>query len=226
MPQHARRDIARAAVGIDERAVVALGNGVDGEVAPQQVFFQRYRRVGIDDEPAIAAATLALRARKRMLFARVRMQEYREVASHRLEAEVFHLRLRRTHHHPVPVAGRQAEQPVAHRAADEIGLHAGMMPDPERDAELLQQRRESRPRPVQAISPTIVRDDPLTTRLPDAERVPSCSAVATDVAPTGAQRHQLFGICAVGQVKALRLACTRPIRRSLTGRALPLRRQS
>ena len=111
---------------------------------------------------------LALGPRQRVLLAGIGMQEHREVATHGLEASRFHPGLGGAYHHPVAIAGRQAQQPVAYRAADEIDLHAGMMPDPERDAGLLQELRESRPRPVQAISPTIVRDDPLTTRLPDA----------------------------------------------------------
>jgi len=37
---------------------------------------------------------------------------------------------------------------------------------------------------------------------------------------------QLFGNCAVGQLKDLRFASTRPSMRSVTGKALPFKRQS
>ena len=129
MTEHASLDVARAAVRIDERAIVGLRDRIDREVAPLQILFQRHRRIGIDDEAAIATPALALGPRQRVLLAGIGMQEHGEVATHGLEASRFHPGLGGADHHPVAIAGRQAQQPVAYRAADEIGLHAAMMPD-------------------------------------------------------------------------------------------------
>ena len=58
----------------------ACGDRVDGEVAPRQVLFERDRRIGVDDEAAVARRRLALGARQRVFLVRLRMQEDREVA--------------------------------------------------------------------------------------------------------------------------------------------------
>src|SRR3546814_20196102 len=57
--QHPRLDVARAAERIDQVAVSVLRDRVAGEVAAAQVFFQRPRRIGADDEAARAAPRLA-----------------------------------------------------------------------------------------------------------------------------------------------------------------------
>src|SRR3546814_8647839 len=51
-----------------------------------QVFFQRHRRIGVDDEAAVAAAGLAFGAGQRVFLVRLRVQEHGEVAADRLEA--------------------------------------------------------------------------------------------------------------------------------------------
>jgi len=43
-----------AAIGVDQRAIFALRDGVDGEVAPGQVFFERDVPVGMDGEATLA----------------------------------------------------------------------------------------------------------------------------------------------------------------------------
>jgi hypothetical protein len=127
--QHAVLDVTHAAIRIDQFAgLLVAGNGIEGEVAALQVLFQRHRRVGVDHEAAVAAAGLALGARQRMFLAGIRMQEYREVLAHGAESQCFHLRLGGADHHPVPVAGHQAQQRITNRATDEIDLHAHMMP--------------------------------------------------------------------------------------------------
>ncbi len=123
--QHPRLDVTRAAPGIDQRAAVLVaGDGIDGEVAALQVLFQRHRRIGVDDEAAVAAPALALGARQRVFLAGMRVQEHREVAADGLEATCLHLLLGGADHHPVAVARIQPQQPVADRAADQVGLHA------------------------------------------------------------------------------------------------------
>ena len=69
--QHARLEVARAAEGIDQRAVLVLGDRVDGEVAPLEVLFQRHRRIGVEGEAVVAGRGLALGARQRVFLARL-----------------------------------------------------------------------------------------------------------------------------------------------------------
>ncbi|MCW0425708.1 hypothetical protein NB713_003651 [Xanthomonas sacchari] len=85
--QHPLLEIARAAIRIDQTPIgLVAGDGVDGEVAPLQILFQRHRRVGLHLEAVVAAPGLALGARQRVLLAAARMQEYREIAAHLLVA--------------------------------------------------------------------------------------------------------------------------------------------
>jgi hypothetical protein len=60
------------------------------------------------------------------------MQEHRKVLADRQVAAGDHLVRRGAHHHPVVVAHRQAQQGIAHRAADTIGLHGGSLAAPAR----------------------------------------------------------------------------------------------
>jgi hypothetical protein len=66
MPHHARGEVGAAAVGIDQRAAFILGNGVDGQVAAQQVVFQRHLGCGMHHEAGVARRRLALGARQRV----------------------------------------------------------------------------------------------------------------------------------------------------------------
>jgi hypothetical protein len=132
--QDARFDVARAAERIEQRAVGRLRDRIDGEVATLQVLFQRHRRIGVDHEAAISPSTLALGARECVFLVAVRMQEHREVATDRLEAAREHCVLGFSDDDKIPIARPQAEQLVAHCAADEIDLHclhAAMMPRPQ-----------------------------------------------------------------------------------------------
>jgi len=126
--QHTCLDVGPAAVRVDQRAVGRLGDRIDREVAAPEILFQRDRRIGIDDEAAIAASRLALGPRERVLFPGFGMQEDREIPADRAEAGRFHRSLGFAHDHVVPVTRAQSEQPVAHRAAHQINLHHRMMP--------------------------------------------------------------------------------------------------
>lgn len=123
MAEDARGEVAAAAVGVDQAAVLGARDRVDREVAAQQVLFERDLGRGVADEAGVAVAGLALGARERVFLVGVRMQEDREVAADRAEAAREHLVGRAADHHPVTILHRQAEQGVAHRPAHDIGLH-------------------------------------------------------------------------------------------------------
>jgi hypothetical protein len=123
MAQHAAAQVALAAAGVDQRAVFVARHGIDGQVAARQVLFQRHLGRGVEGEAVVARRRLALGARQRHFFVRLRVQEDREVAptgGSRRPAVLG----RGAHHHPVAVAGGPAQQRVAHRAADDV--EAGM----------------------------------------------------------------------------------------------------
>ncbi len=62
------------------------------------------------------------------------MQEHREIAADRTEAARSQIFGRRTDDDVIAIDDRPAEQFVAHRAADEIGPHAPILPEPARQA--------------------------------------------------------------------------------------------
>src|SRR3546814_4937466 len=72
--------------------------------------------------------SLAFGAGQRVFLVRLRGQEHGEVAADRLEAGGEHGVGGFADDDEVAVAGRQAQQPVAHRAADEVDVHEAMMP--------------------------------------------------------------------------------------------------
>ena len=121
--EEARRKVALAAAGVDQRAVLGARDRVDGEVAAQQVFFQRDLGRGVADEAGVAAARLALGTRERVFLAGLRVQEDRKVTPDRAEAVREHFFGGAADHDPVAVLDRQPEQGVAHRPADNVGLH-------------------------------------------------------------------------------------------------------
>jgi hypothetical protein len=128
MTQHARLDIAHAIERIGERAVLVLGNRVDGEVAPRQILLQRHRRIGLEHEAVIAAPTLALGTRQRVFLTRARVKEHRKVLAHRLVAQRQQLLRIGPDHHMIAIDHRPPKQPVTHRSANEMNLHAGILP--------------------------------------------------------------------------------------------------
>ena len=123
MAQHLGVEVAPAAVRIDQRAVLVLGDRVDGEVAAGEVVLERDAAVGVELEAVVARAGLALGARERVLLARVRMQEDGEVAADRQIAEGEQLAGIGADDDPVAIAHRATEQSITNRAAHEITLH-------------------------------------------------------------------------------------------------------
>ena len=73
----------------------------------------------------VARCCLALGAGQRIFFVRFGVQKDGEVLSHRLVAQVNQLLRRGTHHHPVVVLHRQAQQGIPNRATDHVNLHGG-----------------------------------------------------------------------------------------------------
>ena len=124
MPQHARLDVGGAAERIHQAAVFGTRDRIDGEVAAAQVFLQRHRGLGMHHEAGMSARRFALGTRQRMFLAGAWMQEHREVATDLLEAGIQHLLRAGADHHVIMVARGQAEQGIAHRAADQVDLHA------------------------------------------------------------------------------------------------------
>ena len=123
MAQHAALQVGGAAVGIDDAALCVAGDGVDGEIAPRQVLFQRHVGRGINLETLVAARGLALGARQGVFLPRLRVQEHRKVLAHPLVAQAGHVLRRGADHDVVAVLDREPEKFVADRAADSIDLH-------------------------------------------------------------------------------------------------------
>ena len=114
---------SRAVERVDDAALLVARDRVDREVAAREVLLERHVGRGVELEAVIAARGLALGARERVLLVRLRMQEHREIPADGLVAELDHLLGRRADDDVVAVLHRQAEQLVAHRAADGVDLH-------------------------------------------------------------------------------------------------------
>ena len=123
MAQQACLEIPPAAVGVDQMTGLVACHGIDGQVAPLQVLLQRHLGRGMKDKAVITGRGLALGARQGMFLVRLGVQEHREFLAHRAEAPRHHLLGRGPHHHPVALIHGQAEQRIAHRPTDQIGLH-------------------------------------------------------------------------------------------------------
>ena len=120
--QYLRLQVALAAVGVDDPAVLGPGHGVDCQVPADQILFQGDVRAGVEDKPAVADAAFALGAGECVLLARGRMQKHRKVLADRTETLLLQLLRRRANHNPVAVCYRQTKQLVADCAADQVGV--------------------------------------------------------------------------------------------------------
>ena len=123
MAQHLGIEVAPAAVRIDQRAALVLGDRVDGEVAAGEIVLERHAAVGVELEAVIAGAGLSLGPRERMLLARVGMEEHREVAADREIAEGEKLAGIGADDDPVAISDGATEQSITNRTAHEISLH-------------------------------------------------------------------------------------------------------
>ena len=123
MAQHVGGDVALAAIGVGAVAVFVLGDGVDGQVAPGQVFFQRDVGRGMHGKAVVTPRGFALGARECVLFVGVGVQEDREVTPHGLVALRHQGLGRAAHHHPVAVRPSEAHQGISDCTADQVGFH-------------------------------------------------------------------------------------------------------
>ncbi len=123
MTQYPGLEVLAAVVGIDHLAVGGARHGVDGQVPADQILFQGNGGIGVESEPAVAVATLALGARQGVFLAGFGVQENGKILAHRAEALVSELLRGATHHHPVSFLDGKAEQFVANRAAYKIDIH-------------------------------------------------------------------------------------------------------
>ncbi len=123
MAQHARLEIAPASPWIDQRAIRRARDRVDREIAALEILLERHARGGIELEAGVAAADLALGARKRVFVAGARMQEDGEVLADAPVALREQLVGRSADDDPVALLDRQAEQGVAYCPADLVDFH-------------------------------------------------------------------------------------------------------
>ena len=124
VPQYARLEVGNAAERIDDIAGVVFGQRVDREIAAREVFFQSNVGRRVKFKTVITARGLALGARQRVFLFGFRMQKYRKILADRFVAELHHFRRRGADHHEIAIGHRQAEQFIAHGAADRVYFHA------------------------------------------------------------------------------------------------------
>ncbi len=99
-------------MGIDQSAVGRLRDGVDRQVAPCKILFERHLGPEFDGESAVAGRYLAFQARQRVFLVAVGVQEHRKIAAHLAIFQAQQLLAGASDHHPValldgqPQAGR------------------------------------------------------------------------------------------------------------------------
>ena len=124
MTQQARVEIAFTAMGIEQRTVRRLGNGVDGEVAACKILFERDFGPEFNREAAVAGGHLALEPRQRVLLVSIGVQKHREVASDFAIIQAQQLLARAPDHHPIALLDGLPKQGVPNGSANQIHLHA------------------------------------------------------------------------------------------------------
>ena len=124
MPQDFGRNIALTVEGVDQRAVVSSGDGVDGQIAAGEVVFKCDVGCRMESEAVVAVAGLALGTRQGVLLVRLRVQEDREIPPDRPEAAGKHFFGRGTDDHVIAVVAGAAEQFIADSAANDENLHS------------------------------------------------------------------------------------------------------
>ena len=125
MAQQPCLQVGAAVERVDDAAVFGQRHGIDGQVAPRQILFQRYVRRGVEVKAVIAGRGFALGARQCVFFLGLRVQEYRKILAYRAKAPGLHLLRCTADHHVIAVGHRQAEQLVAYCTANNVCLHQG-----------------------------------------------------------------------------------------------------
>ena len=121
--QHPCLHIGLTAVRVNQPSVGRLRHRVDGQIAAQQIRFQRHLRRKIEGEGLVPAPGLALLPCQCIFLARLWMQKHRKILADLTETLRQHFFRRCADHDPIAVMHRQAEQSIAHRAADQKNLH-------------------------------------------------------------------------------------------------------
>ena len=88
-------------------AVFVLCQGVNGEIAAQQILLQRHIRRGVAGETRIAGAGFPFGTRQSVLFAAFRMKKHGKIAAYLLVARVEHLFRGGANDNPVFIFDRQ-----------------------------------------------------------------------------------------------------------------------
>ena len=167
MAKHPGLQVGPAMEGVHQVGVVGVnrvrglgrsggqGDGVDGQVAPCQVFFQRHVGRGVHRKAVVAGSGFSLGAGQRVFLMRLGVQKDGKVFAHRQKALGQQGLGGGAHHHPVAVFHSQAQQGIAHRTTHHVNLHGGSLlkgAGPGRAGlngagGRALQNRESRPRP-------------------------------------------------------------------------------
>src|SRR5690606_33100897 len=124
MPQHPGLQVFQAAAWVHEPAVCMTGDGIDSEVSPLEIRFQRDVGTGIKGEPLIAPPRFAFGTCKSVFLFATRMQKNRKVPPYRNEATRFHFLGGGTDDHPVAIPCRQLQKIIANGTPNNIYLQA------------------------------------------------------------------------------------------------------
>lgn len=123
MAQHLRLQVPLTPVRVHQRAIRRLGHGIDGQIAPGEVFFQRHIRRRVYRESAIAGPYLTLGPRQGDLLMGLGVEEHGKILADRQVTRIQQGLRVRADGDPIPVLHRQTQQGVADGAADQIHLH-------------------------------------------------------------------------------------------------------
>ena len=130
-------------MGVDQFSGARLGDGIDREIAAQQVLFQGHIGRKSRLETVIARRGFTLCSRERIFFVRLWMQEDRKILAHLPKAQDFHIGERSTDDDPVSLSDGQSQQSVPYSATNEIGFH-GLILSGQPNARVV--RRHGRPK--------------------------------------------------------------------------------
>src|SRR3546814_9583884 len=108
MAQHLAINIVTPAKRIHQTPISVPSHGIDGQVAAPQIIFQGNVDPGMKSEPFVASARFALGAGQSVFLFSDRMEEYREVATHRHEPARRHLLGGGADHDPVAITDRKS----------------------------------------------------------------------------------------------------------------------
>ena len=134
MAQHFGSQVGLSAIRIHDvalpiadrgvRQCFGHSHGIQGQVAPRQVFFQRHIGRGLNGKAFVTPCRFSLGARQCEFFTRLRVQKNRKVFAHRHIALRCHGFRGAAHHHPIAVVDGQSHEGIPHRATHHINTHA------------------------------------------------------------------------------------------------------